>query len=40
MLNRGVIMESNSPWFALGILVPKKSIDEKQKYRFCVTSER
>jgi hypothetical protein len=36
MLNRGVIRESTSPWSAPAILVPKKSSDGKQKYRFCV----
>jgi hypothetical protein len=36
MLNKGVIEESNSPWNAPAILVPKKSLDGKPKYRFCV----
>jgi hypothetical protein len=36
MLNKGVIEESNSPWNAPAILVPKKSLYGKPKYRFCV----
>jgi hypothetical protein len=36
MLNKGVIEESNSPWNASAILVHKKSLDGKPKYRFCV----
>jgi len=36
MLRKGVIRESNSPWAAPAILVPKKSPDGKPKYRFCV----
>jgi hypothetical protein len=36
MLKKRVIEESNSPWSALAILVPKKSLDGKPKYRFCV----
>jgi hypothetical protein len=36
MLNKGVIEESNSPWNAPAILVTKKSLDGKPKYRFCV----
>jgi hypothetical protein len=36
MLQKGVIRESNSPWAAPAILVPKKSIDGKPKYRFCI----
>jgi transposase InsO family protein len=36
MLKKGVIRESNSPWSAPVILVPKKSTDGKPKYRFCV----
>jgi hypothetical protein len=35
MLNKFVIEESNSPWNAPTILVPKKSLDGKPKYRFC-----
>ena len=36
MLHQGVIRESDSPWSAPAILVPKKSLDGKPKYRFCV----
>jgi hypothetical protein len=36
MLEKGVIRESSSPWSASAILVPKKSVDGKPKYRFCV----
>ena len=36
MLERGVIKESSSPWAAPAVLVPKKSVDGKPKYRFCV----
>jgi hypothetical protein len=36
MLKRGVIGESTSPWSAPALLVPKKSLDGKLKYRFCV----
>jgi hypothetical protein len=36
MLDKGVIRESNSQWYAPAILIPKKSPDGKQKYRFCV----
>lgn len=36
MLDRGVIRESTSPWAAPSILVPKRSLDGKPKYRFCV----
>jgi hypothetical protein len=36
MLNKGVTEESNSPWNAPAILVPKKSLDGKPKYTFCV----
>jgi hypothetical protein len=35
-LNKGVIEESNSPWNAPAILVPKKSLDGKPKYIFRV----
>jgi hypothetical protein len=36
MLHKGVIRESSSPWAAPAILVPKKSLDGKPEYRFCV----
>jgi hypothetical protein len=36
MLRKGVIRERTSPWSAPVILVPKKSLDGRQKYRFCV----
>jgi hypothetical protein len=36
MLKKGVIEESSSPWSSPVILVPKKSLDETPKYRFCV----
>jgi hypothetical protein len=36
MLGKGVIRESNSPWSAPAILVPKKSPVGKPKFRFCV----
>jgi hypothetical protein len=36
MLKKGVIQKSHSPWSAPAILVPKKSLDKKPKYRFCV----
>jgi hypothetical protein len=36
MLDRGVIRESNSPWSAPTILVPKKTPNGKPKFRFCV----
>jgi hypothetical protein len=35
MLKKGVIRESQSPWSAPAILVPKKSADGKAKWRFC-----
>ena len=36
MLAKGIIEESKSPWSSPSILVPKKSLDGKLKYRFCV----
>ena len=36
MLQQGVIRESDSPWSAPAIVVPKKSLDGKPKYTFCV----
>jgi hypothetical protein len=36
MLNKRVISESTSPWSAPALLIPKKSLDGKPKYRFCV----
>jgi hypothetical protein len=36
MLQQGVIRESDSPWSVPAIVVPKKSLDGKPKYRFCV----
>jgi hypothetical protein len=36
MIQKVVIRKSQSPWSAPAILVPKKSLDGKPKYRFCV----
>ena len=36
MLDKGIIRESTSPLAAPAILVPKRSLDGKPKYRFCV----
>ena len=36
MLREGVVGASSSPWPSPVILVPKKSLDGKPKYRFCV----
>jgi hypothetical protein len=36
MLRKGVIRDSNSPWAAPAILVPKRSTDGKKKCRFYV----
>jgi hypothetical protein len=33
---KGVIEESSSPWSSPVILVPKKSLDGRPKYQFCV----
>jgi hypothetical protein len=33
---KGVVRESNSPWSAQALLVPKRSLDGKSKFRFCV----
>ena len=35
-LKKGVIRESNSPWSVSAIFVPKRSLDGKLQYRFCV----
>jgi len=39
VLDKGIIRASNSMWSAPAILVPKKTTDRKQKYRFCVILE-
>jgi hypothetical protein len=36
MLAKAIIRESSSPWVAPAILVPKRSVGGKLKYRFCV----
>ena len=36
MFQNGVIRESNFPWAAPALLVPKRSTDGKPKFRFCV----
>jgi hypothetical protein len=36
MLDKGVIEPSDSPWSSPVVLVPKRSTDDKPKYRFCV----
>jgi hypothetical protein len=36
MLEKAVIRESTSPWAVLAILLPKKSLDGKPKFRFSV----
>jgi hypothetical protein len=36
MLGKGISRQSNSPWYAPAILVPKKSPDGRAKFRFCV----
>ena len=36
MLAKGVTRESNSPWSAPALLVPKRSFDGKPKFRFCL----
>jgi hypothetical protein len=35
-LKKGAIRDSNSPWSAPVILVPKRSLDGRPKCRFCV----
>ena len=34
--NKNIIRESQSPWSAPAILVPKERFDGKPKYRFCL----
>jgi len=36
MLDKRIIRASSSPWLAPASLVPKKTADGKQKYRYCV----
>ena len=36
MLDKGIIRASNFSWLAARFLVPKKTADGEQKYRFCV----
>jgi hypothetical protein len=36
MLDKGIIRTSNSAWSTPAVLVPKRSLDGKPKYRFCV----
>ena len=36
MLDKNIIGESQSPWSAPAILVPKKSLGGRPKHRFCV----
>jgi hypothetical protein len=36
MFEKGIIEPSSSPWSAAAILVPKRSLDGRPKYRFCV----
>jgi hypothetical protein len=36
MLEKGIIEPSTSPWSAPAILVPKRSLVGRPKYRFCV----
>jgi len=36
ILDKDVIRESKSPWSVQVILVPKKSLNGRAKYRFCV----
>lgn len=35
MLQSGIIRQSDSPWSAPVVLVPKKSVGGETKYRFC-----
>jgi hypothetical protein len=36
MLQKGVIRKSHSPWLTPAILVPKKRLDGKPRFGFCV----
>jgi hypothetical protein len=36
MVDKGIIRPSNSAWSAPAILVPKRSLDGKPKYRYCL----
>jgi len=36
MLSKGVFTDSHSPWSTPAIILPKRSLDGKHKYRFCV----
>jgi hypothetical protein len=36
MLEKGIVRQSNSPWSAPAVLVPKKSLVGRPKFRFCV----
>jgi len=39
MLGKGVIRPSSSAWSAPAFLVPKRSPDDKPKFRFCVDND-